>query len=70
MDETITSTPNFNCSSTGSFESLSVLVNLRSINLRGCTKIDRSRAFELLASWDWAAQLESLDIAGVEGELK
>ena len=55
---------------TGSFESLSVLVNLRSINLRGCTKIDRSRAFELLASWDWAAQLESLDIAGVEGELK
>ena len=55
---------------TGSFESLSVLVNLRSINLRGCTKIDRSRAFELLASWDWAAQLESLEITGVEGELK
>ena len=55
---------------TGSFESLSVLVNLRSINLRDCTNIDRSRAFELLASWDWAAQLESLDIAGVEGELK
>ena len=70
LAETITSTPNFNCSSTGSFESLSVLVNLRSINLRGCTKIDRSRAFELLASWDWAAQLESLEITGVEGELK
>ena len=56
----------------GSFESLGALVNLRSISVSGCKKLDCSRALELLASWDWAMQLESLNIGATnaEGQLK
>ena len=59
-------------STTGSFESLAGLVSLRSINVGGCEQLDCSRALELLASWDWSTQLESLSIWGtnVEGQLK
>ena len=59
-------------STTGSFESLAGLVNLRSITVGGGKQLDCSRALELLASWDWATQLESLSIWGtnVEGQLK
>ena len=56
----------------GSFEVLAGLVNLRSINVFYCEKLDCSRALELLASWDWAMQLESLNIGktNAEGQLK
>ena len=57
---------------TGSFESLGALVNLRSINVYRCTDLDCSRALELLASWEWATQLEALNIGftNAEGQLK
>ena len=44
------------------------MVNLRSINVYNCKKLDCSRALELLASWDWAMQLESLNIGGTNAE--
>ena len=44
------------------------MVNLRSINVYFCKKLDCSRALELLASWDWAMQLESLNIGGTNAE--
>ena len=48
------------------------MVNLRSINVYNCKKLDCSRALELLASWEWATQLESLNIGNTnaEGQLK
>ena len=44
------------------------MVNLRSISVYGCEKLDCSRALELLASWEWATQLESLDIGDTNAE--
>ena len=44
------------------------MVNLRSINVYYCKKLDCSRALELLASWDWAMQLESLNIGETNAE--
>ena len=48
------------------------MVNLRSIDVSYCKKLDCSRALELLASWDWAILLESLNIGetNAEGQLK